>query len=142
MKDLKSQKTYEEIAEFRRVAEMRLNLEREVKTKTKLAECIQDLIGNPDAGELGQFVFVQEKHNLARKKIYRQYASVDERKNIIKDAHNNYSYTKENEEACETALAELNKETIEFTPSYCPIDDLPRDLLSIEKKAYKGFVIE
>lgn len=142
MSELKSKKSYSQIDEFRRIAIMRLNQEKENKANSKLAECICELIGNPNTGELGSFVFIQEKYNLARKKIYRIYASVDERKNIIKDAHQNYSYTKENEEKCEEALAALDKELVEFSPAFCPAQDLPKDLLSIEKIAYKDFVIE
>lgn len=141
MSEIKSKKTYQQINDFRRVAAARV-LTSDPEKESKLVACISDLIGNPKIGEIGAFAFLGGQFSAETKKIYRKHAGVDEKGYILKDANNNYMFTKESEEACEQELKELANKEIEFTPSYCPTSDLPNDLLPAEKEIYLGFVID
>lgn len=141
MSDILSKKTYQEINDFKRMATARL-ANSDLKKENKLISCICDLIGNPMTSELGSLFFLNAKYSKEQKQIYRKYASVDKDGNILKDANNNYVYTKKTEEACEKEIEELANKEIEFEPSYCPESDLPKDLIPAEKQFYKGFVIE
>lgn len=136
-----SVKTYKEIDQFRRIAEIRLQTS-DPQKETKLNACIEELIGNPRTGDLGTFYTIGLEYQKKIKQIYRKHAGVDKEGFIIKDANNNYVFTKEAEELVEKEIEVLQTSSVEFTPAYCPAKDWPQQLLPSELIIYKGFVIE
>ncbi len=141
MSTIISKKTYQEINDFKRIAMARLATS-DLKKESKLNACIFDLLGNPASLDLGTFYHLTAQYASEQNKIRRKYAATDKKGYILRDSQNNYVYTKESEEKCQEELEQLVNNVIEFTPSYCPKKDLPKNLLPAELATYKGFVIE
>ncbi len=137
-------KTMAEILEFQRLAYMRLEREREIKTVSVLSTHLQEMLGEylVMGGFTGNLTPILEKYRKDLKKLQRSLCTKDEKNNLMFDKHGRMCYTEENMEKMEDAIEEMHKEKFDITTSYCSGLELPLDLMFAEREVYPGFVIK
>lgn len=133
-------KTFDEIVEFSNEAYKFISkAEEEGKANTKLIYALKRIAGDPVTQKKGTLHKVIRKGQIKSRDLQIDYASVDDRGNLIKDDKGQYSYTKENKKALDLALENLTNDNMEFEPYIAT--EVTEDLNEYQKDLFKGFVI-
>jgi len=121
--------TFKRVFEFQKASYAFLDVN---KADTKLTGAIRDV--------LEQLEPVNNQYTKAVNKIKRNNAAEDGYGCIMRDESGNYKYKKEQEEAMENQIEDLNNLKQGFDIDPCLIDAIPKGLDKIYFKKFVGFV--
>lgn len=132
----KSKKTFEQIVDFANEAG---NLLATTESETKLTYALRRLVGDRKTSLKGRLDKVFKTVQNKAKDLQIDYASVDDKGNLLTNSRGGYEYTKDNKKALDKAIEELSETEFEFEPYF--VTEVSEELTEGQKEIFKGFVI-